>query len=267
MTAIKESKILALFSRPSVIIPLLLFLIGISYANTLYSPFVLDDIHSFIEEPNVYVRDFSYESFSKLSSTFFGKARLIPIATFSINHAMAKGQMPIYHITNISIHLLATLVVYWFITTLLRTPVGVSTLRGIPAAWFAFFAAALWALNPVQTNAVTYIVQTNDLNFSAFLYCSFDFLSKRQDWQQLENIVYYFITFLLVMALCAFLSKENSYMLPAAILLVEWMFISPDIFRSNSAENEMVSLGWYIFIVAILLPLVDYRWTRILSRI
>ena len=169
MKVTKESKILALFSRPLIIVPLLLFLIGISYANTLYSPFVLDDIHSFIEEPNVYMRDFSYESFSKLSSTFFGKARLIPIATFSINHYLAKGQMPIYHITNISIHLLATLVVYWFIATLLRTPVGVSALRGIPTAWFAFFAAALWALNPVQTNAVTYIVQRMT-SISAFFY-------------------------------------------------------------------------------------------------
>ena len=90
----KESKILALFSRPLVTVPLLLFLIAISYANTLYSPFVLDDMHSFIEEPNVYVRDFSYESFSKLSSTYFGKARLIPLLTFSINHYMAKGRCP-----------------------------------------------------------------------------------------------------------------------------------------------------------------------------
>jgi hypothetical protein len=159
MAAMKESKILALFSRPLVIVPLLLFLVAISYANTLYSPFVLDDIHSFIEEPNVYVRDFSFDSFSKLSQTYFGKARLIPMITFSINHSMANGQMPIYHITNIVIHLLTTLFVYWFVQTLLKTRIGASALRGIPAAYFSFFVAALWALNPVQTNAVTYIVQ------------------------------------------------------------------------------------------------------------
>ena len=159
MASIKESRILRLLSRPFVILPLLLLLIAISYANPLYSPFVLADIHSFIEEPNVFVRDFSYDSFSKLASTVFGKARLIPLATFSINHYLSKGQMPIYHITNIVIHLFATLVVFWFIATLLRTPIGKSALRGIPSIYFSFFVAALWALNPVQTNAVTYIVQ------------------------------------------------------------------------------------------------------------
>ena len=117
----KQSKILTLFSRPFVTVPLLLLIVALSYVNTLYSPFALDDMHSFVEEPNVYVRDFSYDSLSKLSNTFFGKARLIPMITFSLNHYMAKGQMPIYHITNIAIHLLVTLAVFWFIIILLRT--------------------------------------------------------------------------------------------------------------------------------------------------
>ena len=115
----KESKLLVLFSRPSVILPLLLLIVAISYTNTLYSPFVLDDMHSFIEEPNVYVRDFSFESFSRLSQTFFGKASLFPMVTFSINYYLSKGQMPIYHFTNIVIHLLTTLVVYCFLNNLL----------------------------------------------------------------------------------------------------------------------------------------------------
>ena len=159
MPAMKESKILLLFSRPQVTIPLLLTLVFLSYANTLYSPFVLDDMHSFVEEPNVYMHEFSYDSFSKLSSTGFGKARLIPLLTFSLNHYLAKGGMPIYHVTNIAIHLLAVLAVFWLINTLLITPVGSAALKGIPAVYFSFFAAALWALNPVQTNGVTYIVQ------------------------------------------------------------------------------------------------------------
>ena len=121
MDEIKTSRILSLFSRPQIVVPLLLLLISISYINTLYSPFVLDDMHSFIEEPNVYVHDFSYESYSKLSTTVFGKARLIPMITFALNHHLAKGRMPLYHITNIGIHLLVSLVVYWLISLLLKS--------------------------------------------------------------------------------------------------------------------------------------------------
>ena len=202
----KESKILALFSRPLVIFPFLLLLISISYANTLYSPFVLDDIHSFIEEPNVYFREFSFDSFSKLSQTFFGKARLIPLITFSINHHMSNGQMPLYHITNILIHLLVTLSVYWLIITLLRTPVGSSALRGISRIYFAFFATALWALNPVQTNAVTYIVQRMTSISALFYIVSLTFYVKaRLTTTRKARLLFY--VFSAGMALCAFLSK------------------------------------------------------------
>ena len=264
MAAIKESRILALFSRPRLIVPLLLFLIAISYANTLYSPFVLDDIHSFIEEPNVYVRDFSYDSFSKLSSTVFGKARLIPIATFSLNHFMAKGQMPIYHITNIAIHLLATLVVYWFVNTLLRTPVGSSALRGIPVVFFSFFATALWALNPVQTNAVTYIVQRMTSISSLFYISSVTFYLKGRITNTRRYCVIFYVLSAAV-ALCAFLSKENSYMLPAAILLVEWIFITPSLFAVI-----LRSMKWHhwlaiLLLVAACIPFMEQRWVGILN--
>ena len=264
MTAMKESRILKLFSRPLVTVPLLLLLIVFSYANTLYSPFVLDDMHSFVEEPNVYVHDFSYDSLSKLSNTFFGKARLIPLITFSLNHYMAKGQMPIYHITNIAIHLLVTLTVYFFITILLKTPVGVSALRGIPAAWFSFFAAALWALNPVQTNAVTYIVQRMTSLSALFYLATLAFyVQGRLAVTRTHRGLFY--VFSAGMAGCAFLSKENSYMLPAAILLVEWMFISPGI-----VVKILRGMKWYhwlaIFILAVaVLPLAEPRWTSILN--
>lgn len=264
MNTMKESKILALFSRPFIIVPALLLLIALSYANTLYSPFALDDMHSFVEEPNVYVHDLSYDSISKLSDTYFGKARLIPMITFSVNHYLAKGQMPIYHITNIIIHLLATLCVYWFITILLRTPVGGTALRGIPAFWFAFFAAALWALNPVQTNAVTYIVQRMTSICALFYLAALAFYVKARLATIVRNMFILYACFL-IMTLCAFLSKENSYMLPAAVLLVEWIFISPDI-----PALIVRKIRWYhwlliFLLVVVMLPLAEPRWTSILN--
>jgi len=264
MTPIKKSKILQLFSRPILVVPLLLFLIVISYANTLYSPFVLDDMHSFVDEPNVYVHDFSYESFSKLSSTVFGNARLIPLITFSINHYMAKGQMPIYHITNIVIHLLATLVVFWFTNTLFRTPVGSSALKGIPAAYFSLFIAALWALNPLQTNAVTYIVQRMTSISALFYIAALTFYVKGRMATPLKYRVMFYMSSV-GMPLCAFLSKENSFMLPTAIFLVEWIFITPHIF-----VEILQRIKWYhwvaiFFLALLLLPLIEPHWAGILG--
>ncbi|MEK6195728.1 MAG: hypothetical protein N2F24_16055, partial [Deltaproteobacteria bacterium] len=210
------------------------------------------------------MRDFSYDSISKLSNTVFGKARLIPMVTFAINHAMAKGQMPIYHVTNIAIHLLAVLAVYWFIISLLKTPVGFSALRGFSATWFAFFAAALWALNPVQTNAVTYIVQRmtslSALFYIAALAC---YVNARLAASVKSRGLFY--AGFGAMVLCAFLSKENSYMLPAAVLLVEWVFFSPDL-----PLKIIYRLRWYhwlaiILLIVIVLPLAGQRWAGIVN--
>jgi hypothetical protein len=260
----KESRLLTFFSYPRVTLPLLLFLLALSYANTLYSPFVLDDIHSFIEEPNVYLQDFSYESFSKLSDTVFGRARLIPMATFAINHALAKGQMPIYHVTNIGIHLLAVLAVFWLITSLLKTTAGAAALRGLSTPWFAFFAAALWALNPVQTNAVTYIVQRMTSLAALFYIAALACYVNGRLAAVLKKRVLFFVGFG-IMALCGFLSKENSYMLPFAVLLVEWVFLSPDLLL-----KIIKFLRWYhwlalLLLVIVLLPLAGPRWEGIVN--
>ncbi|MFC1837832.1 tetratricopeptide repeat protein, partial [Thermodesulfobacteriota bacterium] len=264
MTEFKESKILDLLSRPLVTVPFLLFLVALSYGNTLYSPFVLDDMHSFIEDPKVYVRDFSYDSLGTISKTTFGMERFIPMVTFAVNHYFSKGQMPIYHITNILIHLLSTLVLYWMVRTLLKTPIGSSALRGISAIYFALFAAALWALNPVQTNAVTYVVQRMT-SIAALFYLATVTLYVKGRLARLHRQGLFYYALAAVMALCAFLSKENSYMLPFAIFLVEWMFITPDIL-----ERVLRKLKWHHWLVIlllalILLPLMEPRWMGLLS--
>ena len=264
MAEIKESKILVLFSRPFLIIPLLLLLISISYANTLYSPFVLDDMHSFLEEPNVYVKDFSYESFGKLSNTIFGKARLIPLATFALNHQFAKGQMPPFHITNILIHLLATLVLFWLLKVILRTPVGSSALKGIPINHFCFIVTALWALNPVQTNVVTYIVQRMTSISALFYLASIaSYVSGRLANTMGRTLIYYLCS--ATMALGAFFSKENSFMLPFAILLVEWMFITPDLFHRVFQKLKWFHWVVIILLIALILPLGEHRWEGFLQ--
>jgi len=263
MAVKRESKILHFFSRPSAVIPILLFFIAISYVNTLYSPFVLDDIHSFIEEPYVYVHDFSYESFVKLSKTFFGPARIIPLATFSLNHYLAKGQMPIYHITNIIIHLLVTLIVYWFTKTLLRTRVGKKALRGIPAVYFCLFVAALWALNPVQTNAVTYIVQRMNSISTLFYLAALTFYVKGRLAAVVKSRVSNYLLSA-AMTLCAFFSKENSYILPVAILLVEWVFISPEMIRKILVKMKWFHWVGIILLTVILLPIMEKIWVHYL---
>ena len=61
---------------PRLLFYFLLFLIIMSYSNTIFSPFILDDFSAFIRNPNLYIDDLSFDSLKKLAHTRFGLARV-----------------------------------------------------------------------------------------------------------------------------------------------------------------------------------------------
>ena len=114
----KKTKI----NRSYLLFCFLLFFVAVSYSNTLYSPFILDDFSAFINNKDLYLKDFTFESLAGLAHTRFGLARVIPIASFSLNHYFAQGESIVpYHVTNIVVHLLATLSLAYLMVGLLKT--------------------------------------------------------------------------------------------------------------------------------------------------
>ena len=97
------------------LLSVILILILSSYANTLYAPFVLDDMHSFVEQPLVLNFDSTWESFLNLAKTPFGWKRFLPILTFALDLQWGSGTLIAFHITNIIIHILATLSLFFLL--------------------------------------------------------------------------------------------------------------------------------------------------------
>src|SRR5512134_198439 len=125
-------------------------------------------------------------------------ARPLTGATFAANHAMAGFKPRVWHVTNVAIHLVAVLLVWRLARALLAraglrpegapamesAPPGAAPSRGkqkrkdpaapAPAAplavpeWTALAAAALFALHPLHTEAVSYISQRSEALASAF---------------------------------------------------------------------------------------------------
>ncbi|HIJ91706.1 MAG TPA: hypothetical protein HPP95_12760, partial [Deltaproteobacteria bacterium] len=245
---------------------LLSALIVISYSNTLYSPFVLDDRHTFIDEPAVYIDKISLSSIEKLRNSRFGKNRIIPMATFAANHYLYQltNSYAQYHLTNIFIHILATFCLAYLVKGLLSTPVGKQTLKSFPPNHFIFFVCALWALNPIQTNAVTYIVQRMASLVTLFYFATVAlYIQARLSNTIRHKTIYYAGAG--ITACCAFFSKENSATLPMAILSIEWMFLSP-----GSFKTMLYKLGWrrWVFLsiaVILFLPLAEPHWRSLMS--
>ena len=233
-----------------ILLPFFLLLVLATYSHTLYSPLVLDDTASFVEMREVYINDFSLDSLKQLASTRFGMARFLPLLSFAVDHRLNPGSIVQFHITNIVIHLLATLALFAFLTGIMRFEAGRRTLRTLSPAHFCLFVAVLWALHPVQTNAVTYLVQRMTsmaaMFYLAALAC---YVHGRAEPAKAKRLVLHGAAACL--ALGAFLSKENSFTLPFAILLFETIFLMP----AFGAWLRQTMTGFRLLAVGLLLLL------------
>ena len=220
---------------PIAFVALVIFLLVSAYSNTFSSPPVLDDLHSFVFEENVHIRDLSASSLAALSKTVFGWKRWIPMVSFSLDLWFGKGEIFSFHLTNLLIHIFSMLAVLFLGYNVLQIENENGRTYAIPPIFYALWAAGLWALNPVQTNGVTYLVQRM-ASLQAFFFITsvaFYVLGRRKHRRQ-QRMVEALPCYMgcLLAAVCAFLSKENSAMLPVMLLVTEVWFFTPELHRS-----------------------------------
>jgi Flp pilus assembly protein TadD len=92
-----------------------------------------------------------------------------------LNHALAGNATWGYHVLNLSIHLLASLLLFGLVRRALASELFPESTRAC-AAGLAFTVAAVWMLHPLQTQSVTYVIQRAEslmgLFFMGTLYCA-----------------------------------------------------------------------------------------------
>ena len=131
---------------------LLVALAAIAYSNSFKGPLVLDDLPSIRD--NLTIRHWSTAVTTPVESTTHG--RPILNLSFALNYALGGASVEGYHLVNLAIHLMAGIVLFG---VLRRTFLGLAESR---AALLAFFSTTIWLLHPLDTSAVTYIVQRSE---------------------------------------------------------------------------------------------------------
>jgi len=227
---------MTVFNRKSLQVCLIVVVGLILYARTLQVPFVLDDFESIAHNPLIT----SLAYFSDLGSgkMFFGHAgfvsRWFGYRSFALNYRMHGLDLPGYHAVNIAIHLLASLCVYWIVRLTFRTPYflkgGNSGRIGEQAGFTALVAALLFVAHPLQTQAVTYLIQRlaslAALLYLASLACYVQgrLASRGAGKLHLSGAAWFAAS--LVSAFLALKTKQNSCTLPITILLYELLFFT-----------------------------------------
>ena len=198
-------------------IPLILCAAGVlAYSNSLHAPFVFDD--RFHIADNALVHQFWPWQILTHSSR--------PIVQLSLAwNYMLGGLDPWgYHVFNMVVHILAALVLYGVVGRTLSSSL-LKAKFGRSAHWLAGLVAAIWLLHPIETQAVTYIVQRGESLMGLFylltLYCvirhSESGRSRQADWWKAAAVV---------SCLVGMACKGGMTTAPIVVLLYDRAFLS-----------------------------------------
>jgi len=209
---------------------LLFFLVVLCYGGTFNAAWHLDDHHVIINNLHLHISNLQPKSLVK---SFFAHPdqqsnpdkkfyRPLSCLTLAINWHIGKYNVVGYHVVNITIHFLTAFFLFLTVYNILKLPNMRDKYRG-NEHFIALLTTTLWVINPIQTQAVTYIVQRMaSLATMFYILGLFLYIKGRTDASRLNRNLFFagcFLSFLFGLA-----SKENVMILPIALVLVETTF-------------------------------------------
>jgi len=248
----------------------------IAYANSFSGVFVYDDEPAILLNPTIRSLSAVWQTLCPPADTTVS-GRPVANLTFALNHAFGGTQVWGYHALNLLIHILAALTLFGIVRRTLSkswlpptapasgnqkpgngkpaavarpqtqdTAPQASTLRPADATLLAFGAALLWTLHPVQTEAVTYIVQrVESLMGLFFLFTFYCFVRSLGSPRATRWRVLAVVACLLGMG-----TKEVTATAPLLLFLFDRTFVAGG-FRRAWAERR----GFHLALAATWLPL------------
>jgi len=230
--------------KPFVHVLTIIIFVFLIYSNTFNSPFQFDDSGSIVD--NSAIRDLhNFTDTSHFESVEIHetlrpllKTRYVGYLSFALNYAVHGLDVRGYHLVNILIHVTNSLLLYLMLQLTFRTPRfsggNTDTLASFSAdsrSFVAVFTTLFFAVHPIQTQAVTYIVQRfASLAAMFYLLSLVTYIRFRLTrLQSVNNAVsssrsYVFYVISLVSAIIAMRTKEFALLIPVVIALYEFVF-------------------------------------------
>lgn len=206
----------------------------LAYANSFRVPFLFDDLNNILDNSTIRdLKDIGRVFFPPASSGL-GQRPIVNL-TLAVNYAMSGEKVWSYHLFNLLIHTVAALALFGIVRRTLLTERMRDDYHHV-AVPLALGSSLIWMLHPVQTQAVTYIIQRCESLMGMFflltVYCAirnWDSPSKNR-WRLLS-----LISFFLGVG-----SKEVIVMAPFIVLAYEWYFVRP-------ATMDILKHSWPLY--------------------
>lgn len=204
------------------------------YQHALNSGFFLDDSTSIRVEPLMLQPDILplYEKF---------KLRFLGYLSFWVNYQVSGEDPAAFRLVNFVIHAVNGLLVY-VLSYRLFTLSGDAESEKSTCRWVALLVAALFIAHPLQTQAVTYIVQRlASLMTFFYLLALIAWVEAYQSRSTASRVGWIGLFLISVVAACH--TKENAFTLPLVVILIELLLFC----RVTFKQWSMVGLFGLIF--------------------
>ncbi len=130
--------------------------VGLAFSNSFGGVFVLDDLPNIVRNPAIRTL---WPPWRALANPPLGlNGRPLVTLTLALNYAVSGEQAWSYHVLNLLIHILAALTLMGILRRTLLMP-RLHAGFGGAATPLAAIAAVIWAVHPLQTQAITYVIQ------------------------------------------------------------------------------------------------------------
>lgn len=204
-----------------------------AYANSFHGAFVFDDPTSIAGNPTIHHLSNWRAILATPHATVSAEGRPVLNLSLALNYAAGGTSVVGYHAVNLVIHLAAALVLYGVLARLFaRVPALERWAR--PLGWAV---ALVWAVHPLQTESVTYIIQRAESLMGLFyLFTLYAFL---RGWSAAAVIACF-----LGMA-----TKEDMVSAPLAVLLCDGLLISGSFkaaLRARPALYAGLAASWIL---------------------
>lgn len=231
---------------------LLIIIIGtIIYSNTFNGEFQFDDSIHIVNE-NELNKLSEYADFS-LWTNVNGR----PLAYFSLalNKSINGIDVFGYHLFNIIVHLFTSILVYFLTLSIVLQPIIQNDRIKGKEQLISLFVGLLFLCHPIQTQAVSYIIQRMTSLAGLFYISSILFYLKARI-SQLESQKYkpyFFYLMMTITAVASVLSKQIAVTLPLMYLLIEFFFVRN---KSGKRFNRFILFGLITLIVSLLIVII-----------
>jgi len=230
----------------------------IAYANTFDNSFQFDDGYHIVDGQKI--RDL--DNMFKLSHWKGIGNRPFSFLTLAIDYKLAdknasgRPEVTVFHISNLLYHILAAFMAFLLCLEILSLSIfKKNKIIQENKTLIALFTALIFITHPIQTQAVTYIIQRMAV-LAGFFYLWSVLLYIRGRKAQMKNpagktwVPYALYAGAFITGFLGFLSKQNAITFPLAFILVEILFI-----RNAEEKIDRKFLGIFSGIVGVIILL------------